>query len=142
MPDPLAAWNDGQSLDDLSACTLAMPACAVCVPLRVIDGDTIEMACERGKVEEVRLHGVDAPEIGGRQSCAREGEIGYQAKLFAEKWLLPGGRAIVRFVTKRDRFGRRIGMITYRGRDLGSDLVIRGLAKPWGWGEPKPSWCD
>jgi endonuclease YncB( thermonuclease family) len=139
--DPLAAWNDGQSYNDLMGCTIT-DGCNVCTLNRVIDGDTFDMSCGKGVGDvTLRLHGVDTPEIG-KPKCEREALLGYQAKQFAIDWLTRAGpnRLIVHQAGK-DRNARLLGMVTLRGRDLGSDLVMRGLAKPWAGREAKPSWC-
>lgn len=140
--DPLAAWNDGQSYDDLMGCTIT-DGCNVCTLKRVIDGDTFELHCGKGIGDTVlRLHGVDAPEILGKPKCEREALLGYRAKEFAIDWLTKAGPSrLIVHLSGKDRNARLLGMITLRGRDLGSDMVIRGLAKPWAGREAKPSWC-
>lgn len=142
--DPLAPYNDGQSEDDLWRCSLQDSAeCDVCKLMRVIDGDTFEMWCGKRKaIVTVRLHGVDAPEIRGKERCPEEGKLGYEAWLFADNWLRKTGDSrLIVFVSGKDRNGRVVGMVTLRGRDLGADLVMRGLAKPWMGREAKPTWC-
>lgn len=140
--DPLAQWNDGQSYDDLMGCTIS-DGCNVCTLNRVIDGDTFDVSCGKGVGDVVlRLHGVDTPEITGKQKCDREVLLGFKAKQFAIDWLTKGGNSrLIVYVSGKDRNSRLVGMITLRGRDLGSDLVMRGLAKPWTGRDAKPTWC-
>lgn len=137
--DPLAPWPDGENDNELWMKIAA--GAEVCVVQRVVDGDTLDVLCG-AKPVVVRLHAVDAPEIHGHQKCAAEGTRGFEAFKFAEQWAPVGWRVSIWFVAKPDRYGRRVGMVTLKGRDLGSDLVMKGLAKPWGWGEPKPNWCE
>ena len=140
--DPLAQWNDGQSHDDVAGCTIT-DGCNVCTLNRVIDGDTFDVNCGKGVGNVMlRLHGVDAPEINGKQRCEREASLGYQAKQFAIDWLTKAGPSrLIVHLSGKDRNARLLGMVSLRGRDLGSDLVMRGLAKPWAGREAKPTWC-
>lgn len=110
---------------------LALPAGAQTLrgPVRVVDGDTLEVAGEK-----VRLHGVDAPELA--QTCLRAGgavwHCGWAAALRLEEMI--GGRPVLCEGGERDRYRRVIARCFVTGRDvgvrldLGGALVVRGLA--------------
>lgn len=88
-----------------------------------IDGDSLMW----GGVE-VRLHGIDAPEL--RQICAtREGgrwACGRAAKKWLRKLLRQGAVSCRRVTT--DRYGRMVGICTVNGHDIGRAMVRAGLA--------------
>ena len=93
---------------------------------RVIDGDTIEIAGER-----IRIHGIDAPELG--QWCRnKRGKFpcGKQVKELVEGFL--EGKEVTCRGEERDRSGRLIAVCFYpygeRTVDLGQDLVTYGWA--------------
>lgn len=92
-------------------------------PARVVDGDTLQIGDTY-----VRLHGVDAPEIG--QPCtAPDG-----ARWDCGTWVADQLRARigVRHVTcetmDTDRYGRTVARCAVAGGDLGRRLVRDGLA--------------
>jgi endonuclease YncB( thermonuclease family) len=90
---------------------------------RVLDGDTIELAGVR-----VRLEGIDAPE--GGQRCNRKGygewDCG-QASSHALK-LLAGGREVVCEDRGFDKYNRTLGICYTDGRDINAAMVRAGLA--------------
>lgn len=109
--------------------------------VRVIDGDTIEVAARvwigHEIVTRVRLDGVDAPEIF-RPGCAREKELGARAKAHVEALLEEGGVRL--FDVRDDKFGGRVvaRVETAAGLDLGEALQTEGLAVPYG---ERKDWC-
>lgn len=92
---------------------------------RVIDGDTLDVAGER-----VRLEGIDAPEI--KQSCPKADRpngtwpAGRIAALALERWVRD--REVACRQIGRDGFGRMIGRCHADGRDLNAAMVRHGLA--------------
>ncbi|MBI1187365.1 MAG: hypothetical protein GC206_08565 [Alphaproteobacteria bacterium] len=88
-------------------------------PVRVVDGDTLDLAGER-----VRLFGIDAPE--GGQVCA-SGAPGPAAAAALEA-LVDGG-SVQCEGRDRDRYGRRVAVCAVDGTDLGASLVRAG----WAW---------
>jgi micrococcal nuclease len=96
----------------------------------VVDGDTIVVGLSRRR-ERVRVLGIDTPEAGRclAREAARETRrlaLGQTVELQADE-----------SQPRRDRFGRRLAYVRLPdGRDLGFQLVARGLARAFVVGEP------
>jgi micrococcal nuclease len=94
--------------------------------VRVVDGDTIE-ARIGGKVEDVRLIGVDTPETvkpGTPVQC-----FGERASRFTKR-RLTGRRVRLAFgVERRDVYGRLLAYLYLGDRFYNPILVRRGLAR-------------
>lgn len=93
--------------------------------IRVVDGDTVEVAKVRGGTETIRLLGIDTPEVYGGAECG-----GSAASLLMKR--LATGR--VKVTTdprqpKRDKYGRLLAYISKGGADLNKVMVSRGRAK-------------
>ena len=92
-------------------------------PVRVIDGDTLDVAGGR-----VRLLGVDAPE--GKQSCTRDGVpwlCGQEAGKALREWI--AGAPVSCIEQNRDRYGRSVSVCSMPdGSDVGEWLVSNGYA--------------
>jgi len=92
-------------------------------PLRVIDGDTMDVGARR-----VRLHGIDAPELG--QICTNPDG----ARWDCGTWVANEVRArfagqIARCTAvEQDRYGRTVARCVVAGQDVGQMLVSDGLA--------------
>jgi endonuclease YncB( thermonuclease family) len=91
-----------------------------------MDGDSLRIAGE-----EIRLLGIDAPELqqtcnvsGRSTSCGRE-------SLSALRLLLAGGLATC-VGSERDRYGRLLARCRVRGIDVGAALVRDGRAVAFG----------
>lgn len=90
--------------------------------VRVIDGDTIDLAGQR-----IRLFGIDAPEKG--QICDERGQVrdcGAWSAMMLQQ-------AIASFdvqcsTVDRDRYGRLVSICTANGVDLGAVMVQNGAA--------------
>lgn len=89
---------------------------------QVIDGDTLQVAGER-----VRLQGIDAPE--SRQSCS-VGGIGYACGENAKRLLMgaTAGKVITCKGEKRDRYGRLVAVCYAGDDDLNAMMVRDGWA--------------
>lgn len=92
---------------------------------RVIDGDTLDLDGRR-----IRLAGLDAPELG--QTCERAG-VPYRCGETARDAL----RELVRTglsctVSGLDKYRRDLARCEASGRDVGSVLVMQGLAVAYG----------
>lgn len=90
---------------------------------RVLDGDTIDIAGTR-----IRLEGIDAPE--GGQDCARAGggtwRCGQAASVELQRLI---GRAVVRCESHgTDRYGRMLGICFVGATDINAEMVRRGFA--------------
>jgi endonuclease YncB( thermonuclease family) len=95
-------------------------------PVRVVDGDTVELDGRR-----LRLAGMDAPEMD--QTCERDGRS-YKCGEVAREALraLIGDEKVECRISGRDRFGRGLAACESSGQDLGRVLVARGLAVSFG----------
>lgn len=90
---------------------------------RIVDGDTLEVAGQ-----DVRLHGIDAPE--SQQTCKVDGKGYYCGSLATEALRdLIGGRRVRCEQTDTDRYGRVVA-ICYgpEGTDLNGAMVAAGWA--------------
>jgi len=119
---------------------------------RVIDGDTVAVRLVDGGAElVVRVLGIDCPESRWNNKCEREGGRGRHGC----KWQVPRGkvatlmaREILEGRTVRLECGRKCARGGYGrdlryieledGRDLGLELVRRGLCEDFGWKYPHP----
>ena len=93
--------------------------------IRVVDGDTVEVAKIRGGTETIRLLGIDTPEVYGGVEC------GGKAASSLMKSLATGR---VKVATdprqpKRDKYGRLLAYVSKNGKDLNKVMVSRGRAK-------------
>ena len=91
--------------------------------VRVIDGDTFDVAAQR-----VRIFGIDAPE--SKQSCETEQGTTWACGAWVSAQvaaLYDGKRAICR-EEDRDRYDRIVARCEIAGRDVGQQLVSSGLA--------------
>lgn len=96
-------------------------------PVRVIDGDTIEVYIDLGfhlyRTEHVRVLGVNCPE---------RGQAGYEAATaYTKGWLTQfalGEWPLSLSTKKGDSFGRWLAIVTASGRNLGIDLWTDGHA--------------
>ena len=93
--------------------------------IRVVDGDTLEVARVRGGTETIRLLGIDTPEVYGGVEC------GGRAASSLMKGLATG-RVKVKSdprQPKRDKYGRLLAYISKNGKDLNKVMVSRGRAR-------------
>ncbi|WP_244531414.1 thermonuclease family protein [Hyphomicrobium facile] len=93
---------------------------------RPIDGDSLFVGGN-----EVRLHGIDAPE--GRQTCSRNEQIwncGEEAKRELARAI--GGEIVACDVRERDQYGRLLARCTAGGRDINAAMVRAGMAVAFG----------
>ena len=92
-------------------------------PVRVIDGDTIDIGNVR-----VRLEGIDAPETG--QSCGRQWGGSFECGLAATQLLLQltRDREVVCDGRGHDKYNRVLAVCFAGGQDLNAEMVRRGMA--------------
>lgn len=100
----------------------------------VVDGDTIWLAGEK-----IRMADINAPETA-QAECASERQRGEAAKRRLLELLNQGPVQLVDEVRSRDRYGRRLAVVTRGGASLGVQLVEEGLAEPWRG--HRSSWCS
>ncbi len=105
--------------------------------LYVVDGDTIHYNGER-----IRIANIDTPEIT-QAECDSELKRGLEAKAFLKE-LIDGRPLIINRGDPHtgrmtDQYGRTLALVSTGGRDVGTILVQRRLARPW-TGRRMP-WC-
>ena len=101
--------------------------------VRVIDGDTFDLAGER-----IRIADIDTPEVDGR--CAYESDLASRATTRMRALLSEGPFELHPIAGRdEDRYGRKLRIVTRGGRSLGDTLVAEGLARTW-TGRREP-WC-
>lgn len=116
----LAFWMGGAARSGRAA-----PAASTVVegPARVLDGDSLLVAGE-----QIRLEGIDAPEIGQtcRSSGDREWECGRIAALALQR--LVANAQLRCAIQGRDRYDRMLATCSAGGRDLNAEMVRLGFA--------------
>jgi micrococcal nuclease len=97
------------------------------------DGDSLRTPSG----ERIRVKGIDTPEIKG--ACAYERRLAAAAREFAAGQLRRAERVtLVRH--GHDRYGRTLAYVLVDGKDLGDEMVSRGLARKWEG--RRRSWCQ
>lgn len=94
--------------------------------VRVIDGDSLEVAGER-----IRLRGIDAPELA--QTCRRDGKdwhCGREATRHLRRHI--GGRAVACEGRERDKHDRLLAVCRAGEEDLNAWMVEQGWAVAFG----------
>lgn len=96
-----------------------------CKVTKVMDGDTIKVKwSERNFEFPIRFSDLAAPEMnepGGKQ-----------AQSWLESLILKEIVTVHVNAHKRvEKWGRLLGSVIFRGMDVGSEEIVRGLAKPW-----------
>lgn len=132
----LAKGAAGRLLFLLALCAAgpAVPAAQDCAPTptpevyavkRVVDGDTLQLRDGR----QVRLLGINTPELGRRDTAAQPFAAAARDALRAHVADTGGRIRLAAGVKPRDRYGRTLAYVyTPEGADLGAALLVRGLA--------------
>ena len=126
---PVSAWFGAQTAPSGAAAPAGQDAGANWLPpgpARIVDGDTIEVAGRR-----VRLEGIDAPEMaqtcqGGVGDPARDWDAGRAARRQLQK--LIADSAVSCRDQGRDRYGRTLATCFVDGRDINAAMVSTGYA--------------
>lgn len=93
--------------------------------IRVVDGDTVEVAKVRGGTETIRLLGIDTPEVYGGAECGGKAASSLMKRLATGRVKVKTDRR----QPKRDKYGRLLAYISKNGKDLNKVMVARGRAK-------------
>jgi endonuclease YncB( thermonuclease family) len=109
-----------------------------CLPIRVVDGDTVDF-CRNGIKERVRIEKLDAPETW-RPDCQQELLQGWESTRYARQLLERPEADISVNPTGRDRYGRTVASITVDGKDYAALMVQSGRGA-W-WTGKKQNWCE
>jgi micrococcal nuclease len=103
---------------------------------RVVDGDTV--VTPSGLT--VRVANIDAPEAPGKCKCELECRQAEAATAYVRASLRLAGVVELRpYVRPVDRYGRTLAYVLVDGKDLGDEMVSRGLARKWEG--RRRSWC-
>jgi len=97
------------------------------VVVRVTDGDTLKVRLANGNEKDVRILGIDTPEVYPRLEC------GGQEATVAMAALAPVGSTVVLVSDptqgNRDRYGRLLRYVHRSGDDVGIAQLTSGLAR-------------
>ena len=102
---------------------LLLPAQGFCFSARLErapDGDSLHVRLQDGHSEEIRLIGLDAPELPQ--------EWGEAAQKFSQDFCAGGRLEISLDVEQRDRYGRLLAYVWRDGKMLNEALLEAGLA--------------
>lgn len=95
--------------------------------IKVTDGDTVKVRLKNGSRKDVRLVGIDTPEVYGGVEC------GGRAASRSLKRLLPRGTKVVLVSDptqdRVDRYGRLLRYVVKAGKDVNRAQVERGRAR-------------
>lgn len=109
-----------------------------CSVARVIDGDTVDLACPGEALVRARLLGFDTPEVFS-PGCASELALGRQATSALEAKIRRAQQVRLVFAGS-DRYDRRLTQLYLDGADVAGIMVGEGLARPYEGGRRR-SWC-
>jgi endonuclease YncB( thermonuclease family) len=126
---------------------LAAPALAEQYKIiRVIDGDTVEIAVDflpdpLPPKLSIRVLGIDTPEKAPRAQCEAEAKKAAEASAFT-KSAVAVAQSVEIQIKSWDKYGGRVlGHVLLDGHSLSEMLIGAGLARPYK-GEAKTSWCE
>ena len=113
------------------------------IPVRVKDGDTVLIAVDLWpgltKRINVRLSGINAPEVRTRQACQKR--LGLQAKAALEKFLDSGPVVLSTIDWKSTKYAGRInGDLTVNGVSASQWMLQHGYAVPYHGGHRSRLW--
>jgi len=108
--------------------------------VKIIDGDSLRVVVDLGwhisKQVDVRLSGINTPEVRGREAAA-----GKLVKGYVEQWIAEAG-PIELISLGLDKYGRSLGLVDKRGPkdnwSLNVILSLNGYAKDYGGGKREP----
>lgn len=114
--------------------------------IKVLDGDTVRVDVHlwpglRQRVD-VRLFGINAPEVHTRQKCQKD--LGIKARDALVRLLASGRPVLTAIDPASTKYAGRInGVITVNGVDASAWLLERGYAVPYSGGKRSRQWpCD
>ncbi len=95
---------------------------------RVIDGDTIDVDIDLGfytflRGQRVRLYGIDAPEVRGSERFS-----GLESKAWLRRKIEGKEIELLTFKDARGKYGRWLGIVYFRKKNINDLLVSKGLA--------------
>ncbi|MDA0178902.1 thermonuclease family protein [Solirubrobacter phytolaccae] len=102
--------------------------------IRVVDGDTIKVELDGGRLDTVRLVGIDTPESKRPQTPV---ECGSKKAASTLRRLVEGRDVLLRRDATQDavdKYGRALAYVEADGKDAGEAMVASGWAKPYVYG--------
>ncbi|GAV23565.1 thermonuclease family protein [Carboxydothermus pertinax] len=113
----------------IQGCTGAVDASANFIQakiVKVIDGDTIKVRFSSGKKVNIRLIGVNTPELSHPELGIKEQPYGKEAYKYTKKVLYPGRRVFLEYdVGKQDKYGRDLAYVWLEKPEKVSEGEIR-----------------
>lgn len=111
----------------------------------VIDGDTFRtmlmLPPPLNKVD-IRLSGIDAPEIDWMSKCAAETQLGDEAKAYLKSLIYKTTSPVYISDFKWDKYGRRIDATVWvSGQNVNQLMLDKGYAVPYTGNGPRHDWC-
>ena len=108
------------------------------------DGDTIKVNITGypdiiGKKIDIRVLGVDTPEINGK--CDNEKALAHKAQAFVYGELSKAKKIDIVSVD-RDKYFRIVGDVVYDGKSLTKELLSGGYGYPYDGGTKEHPWCE
>ena len=119
-------------------CVNFMPDVKRAKVVKVYDGDSITVAARHGRrgpptLFKVRLAGIDSPEMRGGSAAEKEAAVlarDYLAGLILEKNVTLSN-------LQKEKYGRVLANVSYRGSDMSAALVAHGHAVAYDGGTKK-----
>jgi len=110
--------------------------------LSVLDGDTFKARIPVWQgveiVSDVRVSGIDAPEIRGK--CAYE-KVKAKEATETMTYILTSAKSVTLQNVKEDKYsGRVVADVTVDGKSLASEMARTGLARQYS-GKKRLGWC-
>ena len=110
-----------------------------CRVTRVVDGDTVRLACSGQGAVRGRLLGFDTPEVYSPR-CVSEYARGIAATQRL-RWEIWKAREVKTIGFRKDRYGRRLVTLFLDGRNAAGIMIDAGLARPYAGGT-RQGWCQ
>lgn len=85
--------------------------------VKVSDGDTFYLKTD-GKTYKIRMYGIDAPEL--------HQQYGEESKKYLENLILDKNVDVN--VKSQDRYGRKVGKVIYKNKDINLEMIKSGNA--------------
>jgi len=92
-----------------------------------VDGDTVLARLRRGRVEKVRLLGVDTPEVVDPRKPVQC--FGHEASAYTASRLLGRDVTLELDAEPRDKYGRLLAYVLVDGHRFDDELLARGYAR-------------
>jgi endonuclease YncB( thermonuclease family) len=109
-----------------------------CRILRVVDGDTVTLACQDEGIESARILGYDTPEKYAPKCTAEF--IAAERASWALRTLIQQADRITLTHDGRDQYGRALVRLELDGQDVARAMIRDGHARAYGGGL-RGTWC-